>query len=801
VLGEVVAIHLAACISIRKGLHCSGLADRTSADYSCLANAEHASAESSGNPGVGLTTRKQGKIMQVFYRAISAVCAFAFVLPAFAAPTDQWYLRGPEGGFASGVAIDQVSQLPLTGGIAGMYRYSTLSSAWNYANTGAPTPLLGGIATTPTATFINSGGYVARSTDGGVTWVNVSDITMGDMVSSVATSAASSTRVYATVDPEDPTNSDLRGGLWISDNLGGTWTQSALTSGGNLRLVRASPTNADLIFIAGGPDVNGVARMFRSADAGVTFGAGPVIQSGGTVSLPLVFVDVAQNPFDATTLVALSAPDFGSSTLDSGGEVWVSHDAGVTWGSASTNNFVISPETTGGGEPRAVLFDKLTQDVVYFATTWGVFKGGTAAPVPTSAGMVQMGPRNSGVKPYDEVDGLTQAADGTLYAATTSGGVYKSVDGATNWIALRAGYDGLKIRTFAFQPGNTRVVLAGSADPSNLGAIYRSTDGGATWAWSSTGMNAGALRGLAFSPSNPSVVIAAGFKQGNVGGEQTRGLWRSSDAGQNWARIDDAGLNFTNKRSVVFDPNDGNKIVAADIIRVNVSVNAGVNWTNSTGSPGSFGGLPFANNPALGLIELAAGPKSGGGTRFYASIFDGQDAGSPLPGACQSNSSLPCTGGVYYSDDGYHWTAGSGITDASASWVAVGATPGTVFAGQGNSGGYPGGVYKSTDYGATWADSSTGLTCHNISALATDPSDPLAVWAGCPYDDTAQPGGVYRSSDGGSHWVSYSSGLRNPVITRLALDPANAGHVLAGGAEGIHELRLGDAIFANGFEP
>jgi photosystem II stability/assembly factor-like uncharacterized protein len=129
--------------------------------------------------------------------------------------------------------------------------------------------------------------------------------------------------------------------------------------------------------------------------------------------------------------------------------------------------------------------------------------------------------------------------------------------------------------------------------------------------------------------------------------------------------------------------------------------------------------------------------------------------------------------------------------------VSVGATPGTVFAGQGNGGGYPGGVYKSTDYGATWADSSTGLPCRSIQTVAADPLNPKIVWAGCAYTDSANPGGIFRSNNAGASWVPYSSGLRNLAITWLTPDPAHSGHVLAGSVEGIEEL---DSIFADGFE-
>ena len=85
---------------------------------------------------------------------------------AGAESTNQWYPRGPEGGAAHAVAIDQTSHALIAGYIAGIFRYDAPASVWGFSTSGAPTPRIDDIATTATATFVNSGGYVTRSTDG-----------------------------------------------------------------------------------------------------------------------------------------------------------------------------------------------------------------------------------------------------------------------------------------------------------------------------------------------------------------------------------------------------------------------------------------------------------------------------------------------------------------------------------------------------------------------------------------------------------------------------------------------------------
>jgi hypothetical protein len=52
-------------------------------------------------------------------------------------------------------------------------------------------------------------------------------------------------------------------------------------------------------------------------------------------------------------------------------------------------------------------------------------------------------------------------------------------------------------------------------------------------------------------------------------------------------------------------------------------------------------------------------------------------------------------------------------------------TPTTLYAGTGD-----GGVFKSTDGGATWTANSTGLTNLDVQALAINPTMPTTLYAG-----------------------------------------------------------------------
>ena len=67
----------------------------------------------------------------------------------------------------------------------------------------------------------------------------------------------------------------------------------------------------------------------------------------------------------------------------------------------------------------------------------------------------------------------------TLYAGTTGGGVYKSVDGGTSWLASNTGMaEKTGISDLLIDPNNSSVIYASAM---YSGAVYKSSDSGANW--------------------------------------------------------------------------------------------------------------------------------------------------------------------------------------------------------------------------------------------------------------------------------------------------------------------------------
>src|SRR6516165_2387493 len=88
-----------------------------------------------------------------------------------------------------------------------------------------------------------------------------------------------------------------------------------------------------------------------------------------------------------------------------------------------------------------------------------------------------------------------------------------------------------------------------------------------------------------------------------------------------------------------------------------------------------------------------------------------------------------------------------------------------------------GGVWKTTDAGATWEPIFDRQSTLSIGDVAVAPSDPNVVWVGTgeanARNSVSWGDGVYKSTDGGQTWANM--GLKDSHhIARIAIHPTNA---------------------------
>jgi photosystem II stability/assembly factor-like uncharacterized protein len=101
-----------------------------------------------------------------------------------------------------------------------------------------------------------------------------------------------------------------------------------------------------------------------------------------------------------------------------------------------------------------------------------------------------------------------------------------------------------------------------------------------------------------------------------------------------------------------------------------------------------------------------------------------------------------------------------------------------------------GGVWESTDAGATWASRTDEQPSLAIGAIAFDPSNPSIVYSGTGEGDffSGLGTGLLRSTDGGTTWtVRATTPFVGLGFFDLIVDPVNGSHLLAATSGGLFE--------------
>ncbi|GGA86761.1 WD40/YVTN/BNR-like repeat-containing protein [Puia dinghuensis] len=130
----------------------------------------------------------------------------------------------------------------------------------------------------------------------------------------------------------------------------------------------------------------------------------------------------------------------------------------------------------------------------------------------------------------------------TFYFGATGGGLWKTIDGGSNWKNVSDGWFGGGVGAVAVAPSDESIVYAGEGESTlrnnvseNLGGIWRSDNGGRSWR--NLGLkDSRHIARIVVHPKDPDIIWVA--VMGHLFGPNTeRGVYKTTDGGKTWRRV------------------------------------------------------------------------------------------------------------------------------------------------------------------------------------------------------------------------------------------------------------------------
>ena len=198
----------------------------------------------------------------------------------------------------------------------------------------------------------------------------------------------------------------------------------------------------------------------------------------------------------------------------------------------------------------------------------------------------------------------------TYYVGAASGGIWKTIDGGTNWAPIFDGQPVQSIGSLAVAPSDPNIVWAGTGEGKirshiSVGqGIYKSMDAGKTWALMGLEQT-GRIPRLIVHPKDPDIVLACALGHA-YGPQQERGVFRTTDGGRTWTK------------TLFTDENAGCSDIAMDAKNPRILF-AGMwtleihTWGRDSGGPGSGlftsrdGGVTWTRLQGRGLPTKTVG--------------------------------------------------------------------------------------------------------------------------------------------------------------------------------------------------
>jgi uncharacterized repeat protein (TIGR01451 family) len=332
----------------------------------------------------------------------------------------------------------------------------------------------------------------------------------------------------------------------------------------------------------------------------------------------------------------------------------------------------------------------------------------------------------------------------TMYLGAAQGGIWISSTLTSTWTPVTDQTPSLAIGAIALAPSNENIVYVGtgegalSSDSYFGNGVLKSTDSGKTFNHvSGNYFQQVSISKIAVDPTNPDHLYVATLR-GRGGSRRITppfptpyGIWESNDGGATWTAKLTTNDENKGATDLVIDPQNPNVLYASfwgqGIVK---TTDGGATWNPV------MNGLPTDADYTVAPTRFALGI-SHPITDAHATVYAGFE---------------------WYDTSGNH---------------------------------HPSTVWKSTDDGASWQETSTnvvsdycGSQCWYDNVIGVDPKDPNIVFALGLFNYSTGTGGVFRSMDGGNTWVDLGW-QQHPDFHAIAFRADDPSHVMIGNDGGV----------------
>lgn len=333
-----------------------------------------------------------------------------------------------------------------------------------------------------------------------------------------------------------------------------------------------------------------------------------------------------------------------------------------------------------------------------------------------------------------------------LYISTLDGQIHTSANAGKSWrLLVNLNQPELILDQLLVDSRDSRIIYTSGHRHKQPGGFFRSTDGGTTWKEAKE-LKQESIHSMTQSDKDPSVILVG----------TTNGVWRSSDSGENWKKLDSPSMPV-NIDSLAMDPRNTDTMYAGTWWRAYKTTDAGKNWRlikeGMIDDSDVFAITVNRQNPEHVIASACSG--------IYES-FNGGDKWAKIQGIpSQSRRTRdlvqhPSIPGTVYAatTEGFWMTTNAGKTwslttqrNLEINSIAVHKDePNRVFIGTNNYG-----VMVSNDGGRNFAPTNENFTSRFTYSITPDSQDSNRLYAAT--HNTATGGGfLFTSSDGGRSW-------------------------------------------------